>query len=200
MIFFWLRRGPASLTILRRKVSPEASRNSVTKRTTSVWPRKDEQAERPAPEIVAHVEGGTLDDDARHAARRRRRRRRRLVVRRGGRVVVPGSVACADAVAAARRRRRLGGGLLRRLLELVGRLLHFLDRRAARLAGLASRRPGAASAPPRGRVSISAVASSDSSHAPQPMTTTIALEHDAGAGGARHAPALQACRPTGVSA
>jgi hypothetical protein len=40
VIFFWLSRGPASLTILRRKVSPEASRNSVTKKTTASWPRK----------------------------------------------------------------------------------------------------------------------------------------------------------------
>src|SRR5664279_1339651 len=40
VIFFWLRRGPASLTILRRKLSPEASRKNVMKKTTASWPRK----------------------------------------------------------------------------------------------------------------------------------------------------------------
>ena len=42
-----------------------------------------------------------------------------------------------------------------------------------------------------GRVSIKAIASSESAWRPQPRTATIAASSDRGAGGARHAPALQ---------
>ena len=45
VIFFWLRRGPASLTILRRNVSPEASRNSVDEEDDHDLAEEDRQAD-----------------------------------------------------------------------------------------------------------------------------------------------------------